>query len=352
MAARWKHSKRIALGGLLAHLVLCCDLWGFALPTPANSQATRFPGSVAGRRSSWRRPAAGRHSRKALAISELSARSLSSFAAVWAKLSPRWPFSWVDWFFGQIAAAPSWMRVYVIYSLVNMFAKMLLPGLHAQLMVGTELGFLKAFNKRSYANSVAERLRALLIKQAKLGVRPGQKAPELSKDVLDSLCERAKDDAVLLEALGSTTTLRIWHKLERTPLDSPELKQQFGAQSQELWLLEALQNGYYGDVKRLAKESSLAALSTQAWERCESLKKAVDIAAFGAQQGVKNPTLLQKVEKASAEAASSLEALNKAREDTKLEGADLWEGQLRALQAAHKNVPAVQAELQRLADVS
>lgn len=280
-------------------------------------------------------------------MSELSARSLSSFAAVWAKLSPTPPFSWVNWFFLQIAAAPSWMRVYILYSLANTLGKKLLPGVHAQLMTGTELGFLKAFNKRSYATSVTERLRTLLMKQAKLGLPPGRKAPELPKEVLDSLCERAKDDAVLLEALGSTTTLRIWHKLERTPLDSPELKQQFAAQSQELWIVEALLTGYYADVKRLAKESSLAALSTEAWERSESLKKAVDVAAFGAQQGVRNPALLQKVQKASEEAALALKAMSKAREDTKLE-ADGWEGQLRVLQAAHKDVPAVQAELQRL----
>lgn len=348
MATRGKHSKRIALGGLLAHIVLSSELWGFALPAAPNSQAARGLGA-AGRRSRLRSPSAGRHSRKALAVSELSARSLGSIATVWAKLSPRWPFSWVDWFLLQIAAAPSWMRVYIIYSLANTVGKMILPGLHAQLVTGTELGFLKAFNKRSYANSVTERLRLLLVKQAKLGVKltPGRKAPELSKEVLDALCERAKDDAVLLDALGSTSTLRIWHKLEKTPLDSPELKQQFAPQSQELWVLEALVTGYYGETKRLAKESSLAALSTAAWERSESLKKAVDIAAFGAQQGVRSPALLQKVQKASEEAASALEALNKAREDTKLE-ADNWEAQLRVLQAEHKYVPTVQAELQRL----
>eukprot|EP00931_Biecheleriopsis_adriatica_P101858 TRINITY_DN76920_c0_g1_i1.p1 TRINITY_DN76920_c0_g1~~TRINITY_DN76920_c0_g1_i1.p1 ORF type:complete len:372 (+),score=92.39 TRINITY_DN76920_c0_g1_i1:33-1148(+) len=278
--------------------------------------------------------------------------------AAWAKLAPYPPFSWMLWFVHQIAGAPKLYRYYIYYSFGNSLAKWLVPGIHAQIMTGTWLGLLKTVNPGAYADNVANRLRMLLIKQAKLKSGPGRQ-PELPKEALDLLCQRLKEDKVLVDVLGSTAVLGMWHKLERTPLDSPKLLNAWGAQSQERWVLEALNAGYYGDVQALASQSGLAVAAQNAATKMKALREAVDAAQFSAQQGVMvsgSAGLLAQVDKASTDVASALHELGKAKEEAQKSAAGqaasddaaAWQAKLKELQAAYAGMPAVAAELKRL----
>jgi len=269
----------------------------------------------------------------------------------WAALSPYPPFSLAQWLALQLAAAPRFVRFMILYNLGEAVAKRLIPGLYTQLFTGTMLGLTKTVNYDAYLYSVATRLQQLLAKQAKLR---GVAAPAASRDALAALQERLKADQPLAEALGSTTTLGIWHHLERTQLDDKALLERFAEGSQPRWVVESLQSGFLGDVEVLGRESAVASAAKEAARQMRALTEAVDAAAFGAAQrayGAGDRGAMTQVQKAADAAAAAMRQLEKASQRPAVEiAADrtAWEAKLVGLEREHAGVPAVAAELRRL----
>lgn len=276
--------------------------------------------------------------------------------SLWAKLSPFPPFSWLHWMVLWVARAPKFYQYYMLYSLGNSLAKWLVPGLYAQVVSGTWLGVLKATNRGAYTAAITQRLQALLQKQAKLRAPKGEAAPQLGRAALESMAEQLKSDDALLDALSSTSTLGIWHRLEKVPLDDPQLIEGTSSDSQVRWVIEALRAGYMGDVETAGRQSVLEAAVLAASRRLRELREEVDKAAFEAQHGalgVGGGSTLGAVQEASTKAAAALAALEEARSRAREEDADrvAWDAKLKDLLKAHAGVPAVTAELRRLADV-
>jgi len=276
----------------------------------------------------------------------------------WGKLAVFPPFSWAEWLVLQIAAAPALYRYYLYYTLGSFVAKRLVPGQYAMIVTGTKLGLVKVASPAKYRDAVAERLAELLVKQAQLRAQPGEKV-NLSPQMLDAARQRLLADPVLTEALGSTSALAIWHKLERTPLDDPKLLQDAPSASQSRWIVEALRTLYGSDIEAAARTSALEAAAENASKELRALNEAVSAAVVCKQHGVFEAGTgdggLAEVEKASEAAAAALSELEKARTQAPENAAVLaqrrkdWEAKATELQAAHRGMPAVAAELQRLA---
>jgi len=278
---------------------------------------------------------------------------------VWAKLAPFPPFSWLAMLASWVAAAPVFYRYYMLYSLGSMVLKRVIPGTYAQLTTGTWLSILKSTNTGAYADAVATRLQGLLVKQAALRAEKGKAKPTLSQAALDAMATQVKNDAVLLDALGSTTALGMWHKLEKTPLEDPSLVQGTQSDSQVRWLVEALRAGYLGDVETVARESALEAAAANASQSLKKLVEAVDATAFRARYSVHCTgagSAMASVEEASAAAAASIKALEDSRvqAEESASGADRgrWEAKLQEMAQQYADVPAVANELQRLSGLS
>lgn len=275
---------------------------------------------------------------------------------IWSKLAPYPPFSWAVKLFGMVAAAPAFYRYYLAYSLGTMVLKKVIPGTYAQLTTGTWLGFLKATSSGAYADAVATRLQGLLLKQAALKAGKGKPKPDLSKTALDAMSQQLKSDPVLLDALGSTTALGMWHKLEKTPLEDPSLVEGTPRDSQARWLVEALRAGYLGDVEAAARKNSLEVSAANAAQNFKRLAEAVDAAAFRARYEVHATgagSAMANVEEASASAAASIKALEDSRsnsEENDVSGDDrvAWNAKLQELLQLYADVPAVANELNRL----
>jgi len=212
--------------------------------------------------------------------------------------------------------APKLYRYYIYYMLINSATKALVPGLHAQVVTGTQLGVLKMVSQDMYNDAVFRRLKTLLEKQAQL--RSGSKFPpvKVPATVLEKAEARLKADPVLLEALGSTSGLAVWHKFEKTLLDDPTLLQDFSPDSQASWILEALRSGYVDDVQEAARSGATLLAAKKAAQALKTLKEAVDSSESVVQNGifeVADASSLAEVEKASTAASAALEALEQAR---------------------------------------
>jgi len=277
----------------------------------------------------------------------------------WSKLAPFPPFSWMQWMAGYMMGLPTFYKYYIAWSLFSALIKRVVPGTYAQLSTGTWLGILKSFNTNAYNEEVVKRLQALLLKQAELQAPRGAPKPKLSQGALDALSQQARADPVFLDALGSTTALGMWHNLERTPLTDESLVQDLPRDSQARWLVQALREGYIGDVAMAARESALEVAANAAADTLGKLREAVDSAAFGAKNGVLavGPgSSMARVQEASVKAAGAVEALQAARDRFAEAGgradgsADrgAWQAKLQELSLAHASAPAVAAELRRL----
>lgn len=272
------------------------------------------------------------------------------FIAAWVKLSPYPPFTYLAWMYGHFINFPKFYRYYLMYSLGSFLAKKLFPSLYAQLFSGTWLGVLKTANYDMYVGAVSMRLRDLLTKQAKLR---GVTAP-MSPDTLTALSEQLKGDRPLAEALGSTTTLGIWHKLEKSRLDSKELLDSFPAESQARWVIEQLQTGYLGDIETMGRESAVTSAAEAAAKKLRALSDAVQVAATGAAYnayGTDKRGSLAQVQKTADEAGAAVKKLQEAAKRPTGEIAaerNAWEAKLAELETQHADVPAVAEELARL----
>lgn len=280
----------------------------------------------------------------------------------WAQIAVFPPFSWVNWLGVQFTGAPAFYRYYLYYTLANSLAKRLCPGLHAQVVTGTTLGLVKSVSPDRYYDSIAGRLRALLLAQARLRAPAGQPAQPVPPRVLDEAAARLKSDPVLTEALGSTAALAMWHKLERTPWDDPALLRDSPPNSQSRWILEALRAGYLEELEAGSLGGELEAAGKTASRALEDLRTAVGAAARCAEQGVFEAVdgagSLAEVEKASRVADNALSALEAVRAKASQHPAaavdyqSRWETKLQSLLATHADAPLVAAELKRLVGVA
>eukprot|EP00439_Symbiodinium_sp_Y106_P079988 s349_g18.t1 len=280
----------------------------------------------------------------------------SMISACWAQVAPYPPFSWIQSLTLQVWNAPKVWRYYILYTLADSVWKWLLPGLHAQVMTGLWLAFLRAFNARAYIEAVVNRVVSLLNQQAKL--LSGGQPIQIPEEVLDKLCVRLRNDGELLQVLGSSPALSLWYKLERSPLDSPKLR--MPEDSQQKYVLKALTDGYYRDIQAVVKEVVLVASAQEASSKMRQLHEALDAVRFAAKakggpltQGTGG--LMKQVDKASAEAADALITLSQAKveaqEAAMRVGKGLgktWQAKLDELMVAHKEVPDVVTELRRL----
>lgn len=299
---------------------------------------------------------------KALSLGSLWASSGLGplLLSVWAKLSPYPPFSWLNWMLLQVAKAPTYYKLYLAFWALNLAAKSFCPGLQAQLVTGSWLGLLKSFYPQGYTANVADRLRALLSKQVELRA-PSQKLfPDPRRqEVFDAAVEKLKEDPVLVDALGSTSALQIWHKLEKTKLEDPSLTVGLNPSSQTVWVIQALRMKFLKDIEAAARESVLGTAVQEASKRLEQLKEAVAVAEFSAQSGVFGTaprSAFSQVAQASAEAAKALEALEKAKALPKnlfdaQQEQTAWRSNVQELEEKHASHPAVVAMLQRLSQV-
>lgn len=277
-------------------------------------------------------------------------------ASTWARLAPIPPFSWAGWVFDRFSTAPKLYRYYIYYVLINSAAKALVPGLHAQVVTGTQLGVLKAVSQDRYNDAVSTRLKTLLQKQAQLrSGKPTFGPPaQLPATVLEAVDARLKADPVLMEALGSTSALANWHKFEKTLLDDPALLKDAAPDSQAVWILEALRSGYMEDLQEAARSGATQLAAKKATQALKTLKEAVDSAEIVAQHGIfedADVSSLAEVEKASAAASTALSALEQARahdpeQESKCRGA--FSAKLGALATTHQGVPEVMDQLERL----
>lgn len=280
-------------------------------------------------------------------------------ASTWARLAPIPPFSWADWIFDRFQKAPKLYKYYIYYVIINAATKALVPGLHAQVVTGTQLGVLKVVSQDRYNDAVSTRLKTLLQKQAQLrsGSKFGQPPAQLPATVVEQVDARLKADPVLMEALGSTSALKIWHKFEKTLLDDPALLKDEAPDSQARWILEALRSGYLDDLQEAARSGATQLASKKAAQALTTLKEAVDNAELLAHNGIfedAGVSSLADVEKASTAASAALEALEQARAHDP-QGAELLSRQRQAfveklttLVQAHAAVPAVIDQLTRL----
>lgn len=277
--------------------------------------------------------------------------------ALWAKLCVYWPFTWVNSLALWVMNAPKIYRYYLLFSFGNSLMKWLLPGLHGQLVTGTWLGILRTAAPPLYTETVSQRLKQLLIKQA--GLRSGGQAG-VSQEVLDGAVQRLKDDPTLLDALGSTSALRLWPRLEKMAIDDPGVLSGLAPDSQAAWIVEALRAGFLEDTEAAASEAKLLAASKEAARRMKALSEAVDTAGKSVKYGVfssEGSITLKAVEFASTRASEALQTLEQlkaasvAKEASK-EARAQWFHELSRLHDTHAAVPSVAAELQRLEDMT
>lgn len=281
-------------------------------------------------------------------------------ASTWARLAPIPPFSWADWIYDRFTKAPKLYRYYIYYVLLNSAAKALAPGLHAQVVTGTQLGVLKAVSQDRYNDAVANRLKTLLQKQAQLrsgGSTFGQPPAQLPATVLEQIDARLKSDPVLLEALGSTSALAVWHKFEKKTLDDPMLLKDAPPDSQARWILEALRSGYMDDLQEAARSGETQVKAKKAAQALKTLKEAVDSAELLVQNGLfedADLSSLSEVEKASTAASAALEELKQARahdpngDELLSKQREACAAKLTTLVQTHAGVPAVINQLERL----
>lgn len=284
-------------------------------------------------------------------------------ASAWVRLAPIPPFSWANWAVHYFMKAPKLYRYYILYVLLNSAAKALVPGIQAQVVTGTQLGVVKAVNQDMYNTMVSARLKTLLQKQAQLrsGSKFGQPPVQVPAAVLERAEARLKADPVLMEALGSTSALAVWHKFEKTLLDDAALLKDAPPDSQARWILEALRSGYVEDLQEAASSSATMLAAKKAVHALKTLKGAVDSAELVVQNGIFEDvevSSLAEVEKASAEASAALEALEQARAhdpqnaELRSKQGQAFDEKLMTLVQTHAGFPEIINQLKRLEDPS
>merc|ERR1712139_202727 len=104
----------------------------------------------------------------------------------------------------------------------------------------------------------------------------------------------------------------VWHKLQKMPLDGPDVAKIAPAGSQLAWVVERLRGNFASELGSFAV---LEAAST-ASQKVKRLSDAVDTAAFNARIGVLKAAdgeILADVEQAVSEANAALQKLNNAK---------------------------------------
>mmetsp|Transcript_62228 Transcript_62228/g.148478 ORF Transcript_62228/g.148478 Transcript_62228/m.148478 type:complete len:376 (+) Transcript_62228:56-1183(+) len=270
--------------------------------------------------------------------------------AVWAKLAPVPPFSWMVWIYGYIMGLPKVWRYYLILSMSQSLASWLIPGIYAQLVTGTWLGLLKMASPGMYSKNIAMRLLQLFGKQAKLR---GDEIPSATPEQLQQVSDDLAASPALADALGSVTVLGMWHKLEKTSFTSPELLGQMAPTSQARWAMEALEGLYNEQVKAAGKDVSKQAGAAET--ALKQLTEAVTAAARRRQCGVlasRDGSMLADVEKAgdaALQALSNLRSAGAGKAAVPAQQEAAWQAKLEALRAKYSDHPALVEELDKLA---
>jgi len=258
----------------------------------------------------------------------------------------------------QLAGMPMLYRYYIYWSLLKPAVKKFFPALYAQVITGSYLAILKMARPNLYVQTVAMRLQQLLLKQAQLRSADGASGLQITKESADAIEMRLKGDPVMLDALGSTPALCIWHHLEKMRLDSPELEKKVKPGSQSHWVLQGLrEGGYLDDLTDALRDTELTNAESKAALALQQLREAVDAATPAVRYGlaIGSSPVVAKVEAASAEASEAMSALRDAQvragpqKENRNQSVQI---KVQELSVTHAAEPTVMAELNRLKDAT